>query len=208
MEAAPKQTNHKHLYARFREDKRPQEGFSKELISVDYDKYRNVTTMDELNTWPFKGIDTLPKAIYRLLDRMPNHSFFGTKVGAAYQWMTVKEVIEKAKLVAAGIAALDMIPDVEAEGTTYKFLGIQSKNRAEWYLTHLANMHNKTTTVAFYDTLGPEAARYICDQTELTTIACSGDLVEKLCKLKKEDPKGQMTKVVNMISFEDVPEAG
>ena len=28
------------------------------------------------------------------------------------------------KLIAAGIAALDMVPDVEAEGTTYKFLGI------------------------------------------------------------------------------------
>lgn len=75
-------------------------------------------------------------------------------------------------------------------------------------MTHLANMHNKTTTVAFYDTLGPDAARYICDQTELTTVACSADLVEKLCKLKQDDPKGQMTKVVNMISFEDVPEAG
>jgi len=80
--------------------------------------------MDELNTWPYKGITTLPKAIYRLLDKTPNQNFFGTKVGAAYQWMTVKEVIERAKLIAAGISALDMIPDVEAEDTTYKFLGI------------------------------------------------------------------------------------
>tara|TARA_B110000305_G_C19209549_1_gene525162 strand:- start:404 stop:778 length:375 start_codon:yes stop_codon:yes gene_type:complete len=124
MEAAPQQTNHKFLYGKFREDKRPEDGFSKELISCDYHKYASVTTMDELNTWPFKGVDTLPKAIYRLLDRTPNQNYFGTKVGAAYQWMTVKEVIERAKLIAAGIAALDMIPDVEAEGTTYKFLGI------------------------------------------------------------------------------------
>lgn len=124
MEAAPQKSNHKYLYASFREDKRPQEGFSKELISVDYQKYKNVTTMDELNTWPYKGVDTLPKAVYRLLDRTPNQNFFGTKVGAAYEWMTVKEVIERAKHIAAGISALDMVPDIEAEGTTYKFLGI------------------------------------------------------------------------------------
>ena len=122
--SAPKEKANKFLYGTFREDVRPQDGFSKELISVDYQKYRNVTTMDELNTWPFKGVDTLPKAIYRLLDRTPNQQYFGTKVGAAYQWMTVREVIEKAKWIAAGIAALDMIPDIEAEGTTFKFLGI------------------------------------------------------------------------------------
>jgi len=42
-------------------------------------------------------------------------------------------------------------------------MGIQAKNRKEWCLVHLANMHQSTTTVAFYDTLGPEATRFICD---------------------------------------------
>lgn len=63
-------------------------------------------------------------------------------------------------------------------------------------------MHNGVTSVAFYDTLGPDAARYICNQTELTTIACSSDLIDKLVKLKKDDPEGRMKKVVNLLSFE------
>jgi long-subunit acyl-CoA synthetase (AMP-forming) len=40
------------------------------------------------------------------------------------------------------------------------------------------------TTVALYDTLGADAARYVIDQTELTTIVCSDDLVAKILALK------------------------
>ena len=71
-----------------------------------------------------------------------------------------------------------------ADGELWKFMGIQSKNRKEWFMTHLANMHQSITTVAFYDTLGPDATRYMLGQTELTTIAISIDFVEVYCKLK------------------------
>jgi len=53
--------------------------------------------------------------------------------------------------------------EVEAEGKIWKFIGIQAKNRKEWNLIHLANMHNGTTTVGLYDTLGEEASKYIID---------------------------------------------
>jgi|TARA_B110000305_G_C19295555_1_gene566436 long-subunit acyl-CoA synthetase (AMP-forming) len=76
--------------------------------------------------------------------------------------MTVREIVETAKVLAAGFEAMGLTPPVQAEGREWRFMGIQSKNRKEWYLTHLANMHNRGTSVAFYDTLGPEAARYIC----------------------------------------------
>lgn len=33
-------------------------------------------------------------------------------------------------------------------------MGILAKNRKEWYLTHIANMYQTVTTVAFYETLG------------------------------------------------------
>lgn len=42
-------------------------------------------------------------------------------------------------------------------------MGIQSKNRKEWQITNLANMHNRITTVAFYDTLGPDATKFVCN---------------------------------------------
>lgn len=64
-------------------------------------------------------------------------------------------------------------------------------------------MHNNVTSVALYDTLGIDASRYIIDQTELTTMACSSDLVQKVCNLKKDDPDGKCARLVNIISFGD-----
>lgn len=51
-------------------------------------------------------------------------------------------------------------------------------------MMHFALQRIKGTTIALYDTLGQEAARYVCNQTELATICCSADLIEGICKLK------------------------
>jgi long-subunit acyl-CoA synthetase (AMP-forming) len=48
-------------------------------------------------------------------------------------------------------------------------------------------MFQRVTTVAFYDTLGPEATKYCVDQTQVTTIACTIDCVTKLAQLKKDE---------------------
>ena len=76
--------------------------------------------MDELNTWPPPGIDTLTKALEKLNKDMPAHEMLGTKVtqpdgSKKYEWMTVKEVLETSKYLAAGIAHKGLIPEVEAE---------------------------------------------------------------------------------------------
>lgn len=48
------------------------------------------------------------------------------------------------------------------------------------------------TSIALYDTLGPEASRFVCNETELATICCSSDLVANIIKLKTDDPQGEM----------------
>lgn len=126
-----------------------------------------------------------------------------------YEWLTFKEAEECASDLAAGCQALGLAPDVEAEGRMWKFMGIQSKNRKEWALLHLANMYWGVTTIALYDTLGPEASRFVVDQTELTTIACSGDLVEKILELKKADDAmdegdRKLHRLQNLITFDDI----
>ena len=42
-------------------------------------------------------------------------------------------------------------------------MGIQSKNRQECVIINLANMHNKITTIALYDTLGQDATKFVID---------------------------------------------
>jgi long-chain acyl-CoA synthetase len=103
-----------------------------------------------------------------------------------------------------------MVPEIEAEGSQWRMLGIQAKNRLEWVLCHLANMHQSVTTVAFYDTLGPEASRFIIAQTELTSMAVSVEYVKKISQMKIEDASQEINKCVllkNLIVFEDdIPE--
>lgn len=90
-----------------------------------------------------------------------------------------------------------------------RFIGIQAKNRREWNVIHLANMHINATTIALYDTLSPEATQFVLNQTELITMTCSFEYVKKLSAMKIEDskkPSDQQTlfRLANIVSFEDV----
>lgn len=82
--------------------------------------------------------------------------------------------------LARGFDHLNLLPLIENDSKTWKFMGILSKNRWEWAATELASMRQGGTTVAFYDTLGPQAVEYIIDQTFLTTIACAGSYIPQL----------------------------
>ena len=142
-------------YGYWRTDKAKMPGFSHELISSDskflLDKG---STLDTLDTTPFENVHTLYHGLMRNLQRIPNHDFMGTRVGDKYEWITLRDVMTQAEHLSYGIMELGLAPEVEAEGAPWRFLGIQSKNRREWVITNIANMHQGITTVAFYDTLG------------------------------------------------------
>jgi hypothetical protein len=92
----------KRVYGIYRTDKPKEPGFSYEIISPDFQHVKNETTMDELVCLPEPGVDTLKKAFYQLVKRVPDHEFFGTRVGSEYQWMTVSEVAEESRAFASG----------------------------------------------------------------------------------------------------------
>ena len=51
-------------YGFFRDDSPLMDGFSKELISKDFEKFQSESnTYDNLNSWPYEGVDTLYKAL-------------------------------------------------------------------------------------------------------------------------------------------------
>ena len=113
-----------------------------------------------------------------------------------------------ARAFAAGCQELNLIPEVEGpDGKNFRFLGIQAKNRKEWGIAHIGNFHSGTTTIALYDTLGEEASKYVIDQTELITVALSGDLAAKMVKLKREATAAndtRMARLVNLIIFDEI----
>ena len=97
--------------------------------------------------------------------RLPNEGFLGSrdpsKDGAPYVWKTWAQVEDIVNNLAAGIAHLGLMPEVEEEGDAWRFMGIYAKNREEWVMTDLATMRQSGTVIAFYDTLGPSAVEFV-----------------------------------------------
>jgi len=85
-------------------------------------------------------VDTVVKGYRKLVQKHPNHELLGTRVGDKYEWQTTSQVLEKAELISLGMKALNLAPEVDADGETMRFMGIQSKNRLEWVLFFIANM--------------------------------------------------------------------
>ena len=200
-------------YGYWRTEKPKEEGYSHEIISCHFDKIRPKPDLDSLQTLPFPGVDTILKAFERNVNLSPDAEFLGTRHDDKYKWLTFRQVRMNAFNFAAGAAKLGLIPDVNVDGQPWRFMGIQSKNRAEWVIIHLANMYNRCTTIALYDTLGIDASKFIIDQTEVSTICCSPDLVDKLIQLKANDDKlpAQTKKVhrlKNIVSFERIEDYG
>ena len=202
----------KYTYGIWRTDKPKEDGFSHELISPDsYQKtFIEQTNLDELFVPPFPGVDTITKALQRNAERIPNNDWLGTRNGNKYEWMTFRDAYETSKAISFGFLELGLCPENKFDdgsdftGRTWRMIGIQSKNRREWVLTNLANCLAGSTTVAFYDTLGADAGKYIINQTELTTMVVSNDYVKQLCKWKEEDKGEKMHRVKNLVVFEAV----
>lgn len=201
-------------YGFWRDDTPQEQGYSKEFISIDY-KLLKDTNMDELKAMPEPGVDTLYKAMMKRYNNPDKAAmpFLGTRKGMEYEWMTLKETIDTAQRFAAGAMAMGLLPDHEHDGRIYRFIGIQSKNRKEWNLIHLANMFCKATTVGLYDTLGEEAEKYIINQTEMATIACTSDIINSILKWvldekekETEEAPSPLRWVKNIICMDNLPE--
>ena len=135
--------------------------------------------------------------------KTPTKPFLGKRddrvPGRPYVWMTNAECDEFVTNLARGYLALDLMPEIEGEGTKFRYMGIYSKNRPEWVLSDLACSTLKGVSIAFYDTLGPSAIEYVIRQTELTTITCSGPQLSKVILLKSQ---GKADSIKNLICLD------
>lgn len=74
----------------------------------------------------------------------------------------------------------------------HQTVGIYSVNCAGWVLTAEACNAYSMVTVPLYDTLGPDAVRYISGHAELAAIACSANLLSVLLPCLAECPTIQL----------------
>jgi len=76
-------------------------------------------------------------------------------------------------------------------------MGIWSKNRAEWAKTMLACCLDTVTLVTIYDSLGPQAVEYVLKQTDVSSVACALEYVDKLISLKEEGKSFNLQAIVS-----------
>mmetsp|Transcript_33475 Transcript_33475/g.51402 ORF Transcript_33475/g.51402 Transcript_33475/m.51402 type:complete len:100 (+) Transcript_33475:249-548(+) len=98
--------------------------------------------------------------------------------------MTIAECDDYITNLARGFHSLGIMPEIAQEGQQWRFMGIYAKNRPEWVLTDLACNTLGGASIPFYDTLGPQAIEFIINQTELTSVTCSGPQMSKVILLK------------------------
>eukprot|EP00922_Rhytidocystis_sp_ex-Travisia-forbesii_P060311 GHVS01089412.1.p1 GENE.GHVS01089412.1~~GHVS01089412.1.p1 ORF type:complete len:675 (+),score=66.49 GHVS01089412.1:99-2123(+) len=106
-----------------------------------------------------------------------------------YEWISFKQL--RSRVISVGSSLLNL--NIAAEQTfdipgdakyprTYRFLGINSKNREEWTILDLACNAFGITSVPLYDTLGDEATEFIMNETKLQTVCADRSCVDHLLK--------------------------
>ena len=148
---------------------------------------------------------TIWEAFQHTVGRLPDGNFVGTRdpsqAGSPYVWKTWKQVETIVEDLAAGIAHLNLMPEIEADGQSWKFMGIYAPNREEWAFTDIAALRQNGTVIAFYATLGPSAVEFVIRQTLLTTVACANKSLRSMIMLKSQ---GRADSIQNLISFDTV----
>ena len=104
-----------------------------------------------------------------------------------YEWLTFDDVYKSCSDFAKGLLHLKLCPDYHSENDgDFKFLGIYSRNKLEWYLSLLGAHAIGVTIVTIYDTLGEKAIEFILSQTQLNTIVIESKVLKKMLTLIKD----------------------
>ena len=160
------------MYAKWREDKEAEPGYSRELVNVD----TPVEVLDEMDALPQykQSYDNILACFLNTVEKKKGDPFMGTRqrnpdgTFGAYAWQTWGEIHEKYEAIAKGCIKLNLCPVVEEikeDGKEWRFCGIWSKNRWEWHTTMLSIMVQRATLIGFYDSMGDNQVDYCLKQT-------------------------------------------
>lgn len=134
--------------------------------------------------------------------KFSNQKFLGTKQSdGPYEWQTYEEVISLGRAFGSGLMSEKIVHSIqEFRGLDLKFVGVYSKNRAEYIIADFACILYNLTSVPIYDTLGAQAIDFILEQTKMRVIICSLENVKKLIS------HGNFGFIQTLITFEKITE--
>ncbi|KAF3841143.1 hypothetical protein F7725_007005 [Dissostichus mawsoni] len=114
-----------------------------------------------------------------------------------YKWISYKEVTARAEYLGSGLLHQGCQPDPN------QFIGVFAQNRPEWIISELACYTYSMVVVPLYDTLGPDAIRFIINTADISTVIC--DKVDKaqvlLENVERKDTPG-LRRIILMDEFD------
>lgn len=163
--------------------------------------YRSVDHFDSLAREDFPGKDTLDKLFEYAVQRFGQQHCLGTRdvlseeneiqpsgkvfkklILGDYRWLCYNEVDSAVSQFGSGLAALGQQPK--------SMIAIFCETRAEWMIAAQACFKHNFPLVTFYATLGEEAIAYGLNETGVTHLITSVELLEhKLKRVLPDIPK-------------------
>ncbi|XP_077415263.1 long-chain-fatty-acid--CoA ligase 3b isoform X2 [Vanacampus margaritifer] len=181
--------------------------------------YRAINSQRELVAWLHPGVDTLDKVFEYAAKRFPRRDCLGTRevlseedelqpngkvfkkvILGNYNWLSYDETYQAARMFGSGLAALGQKPQ--------RNIAIFCETRAEWIVAAQACFMYNFPLVTLYATLGPMAIAHGLNETEVTHIITSNDLLQSRLKAILCDiPRLQYVIVVDkkLSSWQDIP---
>ncbi|CAF1639846.1 unnamed protein product [Rotaria magnacalcarata] len=172
--------------------------------------YRAVDVLDELRTTPDDNVKTLADipdyciqhyadketlGVREILDvqdeKQSNGKIFKKFVLGEYKFTTYRETYNRILAIGRGLLSLGAKP-------TDKIL-IFSETRSEWLLTAFAAFRHGITVVTLYSTLGEEAVKHGINESQVSIIFTSHELLTKLDKILDHTEK--VRRVIYFPSF-------
>lgn len=139
-------------------------------------------------------------------EKYPDKPFLGHRpigpdgTAGPYVWKTFKEVGAQAEAIGSGLTFLGLCPPTgDKELLGRGVLGFYSKNRPEWVVAEQGCFSQAIIPVPAYDTLGADSIAYVVNQTEMTTMLCSAEVIGNMIACKPQCPS-----LKNIIQMEPV----
>lgn len=139
------------------------------------------------------GIGTLHDNFVRSVETFRDYKYLGTRIRVdgtvgEYKWMTYGEADSARSAIGSGLVFHGI--------TKGSCVGLYFINRPEWLIVDHACSAYSYTSVPLYDTLGPEAVKYIVNHAILQAIFCVPQTLNILLSFLSELPSVRLIVVV------------
>jgi len=154
---------------------------------------RNNLISDKLISSPFPDepdVCTAAHCMQRSADKFAGNNCLGRRPIASdgtagdYEWETYSDAWAHCINIGLGLTTLCSLTS-DGSGESQARLGIYAINRPETFKVLMGGFSQRITAVTLYDSLGANAAGYIINHAEISTVACERTKLASLLQSKK-----------------------